>query len=436
MRLSGWLYPGLKLKRWLLLFALGFVALVGGVGIILPGRWFQEGVATRTAAAILIPGGMALSLWAASKVVRAFAGAVTHSGGPRQLAETFYHQRQLERGPRIVAIGGGTGLPVLLRGLKEYTSNLTAIVTVGDDGGSSGRLRGEMGILPPGDLRNCLLALADTEPLLESLFAYRFNGGGEGLSGHNFGNLFIAAMSQITGDFGQAIRASSQVLAVRGQVLPATLENLVLQAEMEDGSVVRGETAISQARKKICRLSLDPPTAQPVPEALEAIAEAEAIILGPGSLYTSILPNLMITGIAEAIRASRARKIYVCNCMTQPGETAGFTASDHVRAILEHVGSGTIEAVVVNVAPIREEILAAYRLDGAEPVRVDAGELANLGVRILGATVVGGEKRVRHDPLKLARVVLGDLLDSPVATRRFWDFHLLSERLREEGGGR
>ncbi|MDH7497650.1 MAG: YvcK family protein, partial [Syntrophomonadaceae bacterium] len=234
-----------------------------------------------------------------------------------------------ERGPRLVAIGGGTGLAVLLRGLKRYTRNLTAVVTVSDDGGSSGRLRGELGVLPPGDIRNCLVAMAETETLMDRVFQHRFQAG-DGLKGHSLGNLLLVAMEEITGDLVSAIKEVSKVLAVRGRVLPATLQQVVLAAELRNGVLMTGETAIRQAEEGIHRVFLLPPDCRPLDETLEAIAAAEAVILGPGSLYTSLIPNLLVRGVAEALRCSPAPKIYVANIMTEKGETDGHTLSDHL----------------------------------------------------------------------------------------------------------
>ena len=283
------------------------------------------------------------------------------------MVDLLYEQNLLSRAPRVVVIGGGTGMPVLLRGLKELTSNLTAIVTVADDGGSSGRLRGELGILPPGDIRNCLIALATTEPLLEQLFQYRFNTDSQ-LDGHSFGNLFIAAMSEITGDFEAAVKESSKVLAVRGRVLPVTLDNIGLGAELVDGRVVYGESNITADPVAIKKVHILPADVTPLPEALLALQEADAIVLGPGSLYTSVIPNLLVPGIAQAIADSNATKIYACNVMTQPGETTGYTASDHLRAILQHTTPELVDYVLVNTAAIEPALLQRYQAEGAEPV--------------------------------------------------------------------
>ncbi|MDN5330814.1 MAG: hypothetical protein PWP45_39 [Tepidanaerobacteraceae bacterium] len=304
----------------------------------------------------------------------------------------------------VVAIGGGTGLPNLLRGLKRYTKNITAIVTVADDGGSSGILRDELKMLPPGDIRNCLLALANTEPLMEKLFQYRFNAGS--LKGHSFGNLFLAAMTEILGDFELAIKESSKVLAVSGQVLPSTISDVILAAEFEDGTVIKGESKIPKIRRKIKRIRIIPEDAKPLPEALEAIERADAVIIGPGSLYTSILPNLLIKDLANAVRSSRAKKIFVVNVMTQPGETDGYTAFDHVKTIIEHAGNNLIEYVVVNAEKIPEHILLRYLADGACPVTCDEENIKELGCKVIYGELLGFADVVRHDPIKLAKVII------------------------------
>jgi uncharacterized cofD-like protein len=306
---------------------------------------------------------------------------------------------------RVVALGGGTGLSTLLRGLKRYTSSITAIVTVTDDGGSSGRLRAEMGVLPPGDIRNCLVALADAEPLMKQLFDYRFNGQGP-LAGHNFGNLFIAAMSEITGDFELAVKESSRVLLVRGEVLPATLDDCVLGAVLEDGREALGQTALGNSACKIDRVFLRPPAPRPLPEALHAIGDADAIVLGPGSLYTSVTPNLLVDGVAGAIAASSAVKIYVCNVMTERGETQGYTAQDHLAAIFDHVGPNLVDWIIVNDAPISDGMVRKYSLEGAEPVRWDRQVLESMGVRVAEAPVASQTDLVRHDPGAIASEVI------------------------------
>ena len=308
------------------------------------------------------------------------------------------------RGPKIVLIGGGTGLGTILRGLKEITPNLTAIVTVADDGGSSGRLRREFDMLPPGDIRNCLVAMADIEPLMESLMQYRFTGE-SALAGHNFGNLFLAAMTDITGDFEEAIKQSGKVLAVRGQVLPATLSHVILKAELMDGTIVTGESEISKTKVPIQKIRLEPEDCKPLPEAIIAINEADLIILGPGSLYTSIIPNLLVSEVAAAIKSSTALKIYICNAMTQPGETDAHTASDHVRAILLHGGKGLMDLALVNTDPIPAEILERYAEEGAEPVVVDLDKIRSMGITPIEAEIIVKSNLIRHDADKLAQIL-------------------------------
>jgi uncharacterized cofD-like protein len=317
----------------------------------------------------------------------------------------FFHSRFLKRGPRIAAIGGGTGLPVLLRGLKKYTANITAIVTVADDGGSSGRLRGDFGILPPGDIRNCLLALAETESLMEKLFNYRF-GQGEGLAGHSLGNLLIAALTEITGDFQTAVKEASHVLKVRGKVFPSTLEQVTLGAELADGTHVFGESKIPQAGIPLQRVFLTPASCKAVPEAVAAIQQADLILLGPGSLFTSVMPNLLVPGIAAALKQSRAVKCYICNIMTQPGETTDYKASDHLSAIFNHVGDNLVDFIIVNNKSVAQDNLNKYAREGAAPVVADQGALRKMGVRVLRGDFLDTQELVRHDPQKLARAVL------------------------------
>lgn len=317
---------------------------------------------------------------------------------------------------RVVALGGGTGLPVVLRAVKGFTSRVTALVTVTDDGGSSGRLRGELGIPAPGDIRNCLVALADTEPLMERLFQHRFSRGS--LAGHSFGNLFIGAMTELLGDFEGAVRAASRVLRVRGQVLPSTPANVQLHAVLADGSEIRGETAITGSLRSIRRVYLEPSGCRPVPAAIEALSSADLLVLGPGSLYTSVMPNLLVDGMAEAVRRSAAVKVYVANIMTQPGETAGYSVADHLRGILAHVGEGVVDWVLANTAEIGAERLARYRAQGAEPVPVDAEAIRSLGVRLCARDLVNRDDLVRHEVGKLAGA-LQNLVAARVASGPF-----------------
>ncbi|MBA4496201.1 YvcK family protein [Paenactinomyces guangxiensis] len=305
----------------------------------------------------------------------------------------------------MVCIGGGTGLSVILRGLKKLPVDITAIVTVADDGGSSGRLRNDLQMPPPGDIRNVLVALADTEPLLESVFQYRFENG-EGLAGHTLGNLMIAAMKEITGDFTQAVREMSRVLAVRGRVLPASEQDVVLLAEMSDGTIVKGESQIPKMGKRIRRVFLNPPDPKPLDEALRAIEEADGIIMGPGSLYTSILPNLLVKDMSESIRSSPAVKIYICNVMTQPGETDGFTASDHIKAIYDHVGDRLFEIAIINneVPPL--SIQKQYAVRQQRMVIPDIERIHKLGCHVLADNLLLYQSVLRHDADRISRHIL------------------------------
>jgi uncharacterized cofD-like protein len=329
----------------------------------------------------------------------------------------------LRRGCRVVALGGGTGLSTLLRGLKEHCvrrsddhptparpiSDLVAIVTVTDDGGSSGRLRRENRILPPGDIRNCMVALSKDEALLGRLFQYRFKAG-RGLVGHNFGNLFLAALTHITGDFAEAIRVSSKVLAIRGRIFPSTLSNVHLVATLEDASVVHGETRITASKSPIKKIALSSPGVRPLPLAVEAIREADLILLGPGSLYTSILPNLLIPEIAQAIIQSKAPRVYVANLMTQPGETAGYALADHLRAIQQHVlrknsRRRVIDYVVANSQPVSPAVARRYRAEGAEPVVVNLPALRKLGFRVILDNLLEEHGVIRHNTRRLAQLL-------------------------------
>ncbi|MFS0863986.1 gluconeogenesis factor YvcK family protein [Fredinandcohnia sp. 179-A 10B2 NHS] len=311
--------------------------------------------------------------------------------------------------PKIVIIGGGTGLSVLLRGLKFQPVDITAIVTVADDGGSSGRLRDEMDIPPPGDIRNVLAALSDVEPLIEDLFQHRF-AGGNGLSGHSLGNLILAAMTTITGDFVHAIGEMSKVLKVRGKVLPAANKSVVLHAEMEDGSVVSGESKIPYSGKRIKRVFLTPDDIEPLSETINAIRQADLLVLGPGSLYTSILPNLLVPKIGEEVKKAKAKKIYICNVMTQAGETLDFTASDHVQALYDHMGLAFINTILVNDEEVPEHIKEKYAKELAKPVYYDTERLSAMGLTIIHDKIISYEDGViRHDTTKVASL-LYDLL--------------------------
>ena len=328
---------------------------------------------------------------------------------------------------RVVALGGGTGLSSVLRGLKEHIAergkrgpkqpiaDLVAVVTVTDDGGSSGRLRREYRVLPPGDIRNCMVALSKDEHLLGKLFQYRFPAG-RGLAGHSFGNLFLTALTNSMGDFAKAVQVSARILAIRGRIFPSTAQNVTLQAELEDGSVVAGETNISRSRKRIKRVHLVPRRARPVPEVLQAIREADLILVGPGSLYTSILPNLLVDQMAELIAHSRATRVYIANLMTQPGETQQYSVADHVRAIYEHTRSSLFDFVVINRTPISPGLLRRYRAQGAEPVDPSFDELMRMGLSyVIGDFLQQQDGVVRHDQTRLTQILLNEFVKRRVS---------------------
>ncbi len=314
--------------------------------------------------------------------------------------------RLFRRSPAVVAIGGGTGASGLLRGLKEHTDRLTAIVTVADDGGSSGRFRKEFGMLPPGDIRNCLAAMSDGGPALEKLFQYRFDEGD--FKGHPFGNIFLAALTRVTGSFEAAVREANAILSVRGRVLPATTTKISLVAEHADGTKTTGESLVGKVDKPVLRLSLRPDDAPAGEGVAEAIEEADLVILGPGSLYTSVLPNLLIRDIQQALLRTDAVIAYVCNIMTQPGETQGFTASRHAQVIIDHTGPDLIDFVVVNNGKIPDRLAAAYAAEGSTPVPVDLDALHALpgNPRIIAADLVYADSVVRHHPGRLAELCL------------------------------
>ncbi len=321
-------------------------------------------------------------------------------------------------GFRVVAIGGGTGLSTLLKGLKNYTvgpgepppagafvSDLTAIVTVTDDGGSSGRLRRELGMLPPGDVRNCLVAVSQDENLLSQLFQYRFSSSGE-LEGHSFGNLFLAALTAMTGDFAGAVKKASEILVTRGHILPSTSANVELEAAMDDGSRVLGETRINASEKRIVELKIVPPNPEPLPEALEAIAQADVITIGPGSLFTSLIPNLLVRGVPEAIARSKAIKVFICNLMTEANESLGMSASDHIMAIYAHAGHGLFNYALVNSAAVSSEMRRRYATEGAEPVECDVAAVEALGLTCIPANFLEEKDMVRHATDRLCRELL------------------------------
>ncbi len=425
MHLLKWLYPGIGFKRWMFCFAVGVMLVSLGLALVFNYKyldaieeeifravytfWGSYNYTVTTAMGIfIIVLGTVLMLVATRFVVRSLIMILLPNKSER-LVDLIYEKRRLAGGPNITVIGGGHGLSVLLRGIKSATSNVTAVVTVADDGGSSGRLREDLGIVPPGDLRNCLVALADTEPLMEKLFQHRFTAGKGSLSGHSFGNLFIAAMTEVTGDIEQALNESSKVLAVKGRVVPSSRESVRLDAIMEDGTIVEGESHIPEAKKRIKRVRLFPQEVKPVESALEAIRTADVIILGPGSLYTSVMPNLLVEGVAEEVIKSKAVKIYICNVMTQPGETDGYTASMHAKAIIDHGGRGIIDYILVNSKVLSEDMLEHYAKEGAYPVEIDEDAISALGLGLIKADIINENELIRHDPEKLAKSIMNGI---------------------------
>jgi len=393
MRLVEWFRPGMRIKRWVFLTAKTFLNAISN-------------------------GGFKISL------------------DSSRLSNLLYEKRILIKGPKIVTIGGGTGLSTMLRGLKHYSSNITAVVTVADDGGGSGMLRQDLGMLPPGDIRNCILALADTEPIMEQLLQYRFPEGM--LKGQSFGNLFLAAMDGISSSFEEAVRKMSDVLAVTGRVLPVTLDDIELCAELEDGFTINGESKITKHGSihegRIRRVYLKPQTTRPLQEAIDAIMEADVIILGPGSLYTSVIPNLLVNGVCDSIKASHAVKVYVCNVMTQPGETDGYSVFDHIEAIHRHSLEGIIDYCIVNTALIPEDMKKKYLEDGAEPVRLDADKVNDAGIKIISGDFVSiKDSYLRHDPNKLASAVIDIVAETVLAKdkKRVIDYYYVKDRIRK-----
>jgi uncharacterized cofD-like protein len=409
--LSKLLRPGMNVKRWLLLIVLGLLLISLGFGYFLTNIYREQPLPEFAATVTLqfisrpvrgllfVAFGIPIFIIGLLKLSQSLLGPFV---GNRSVVDAIYSYRLRERGPKVVVIGGGTGLSVALRGLKAHTSNLTAIVTVADDGGSSGRLRRDLGVLPPGDFRNCMVALADVEPLMENLFQYRFNHGSE-LEGHSFGNLFIVAMSEVTGNFERALEESSRVLAVRGRVIPSTLADVTLCAETDDAETVQGESSITAAGHRIRRVFLkpDPPA---YPAAIKAIMEADLIVIGPGSLYTSVLPNLVVHDIGKALVESPATKIYVCNVATQPGETDGYGIGDHIEALLKHLGAhrDPFDLILAN-----ERLGLPMPASGrVMPVSPNGTTHGSLGARLVLEDIVDEDNAVRHDSVKLAQAIM------------------------------
>ncbi len=390
----------MKIKRWIITCGIGVILVaIGSIAWIL-----EKFPGSRWLGIFIVVLGSLVVIYGIKRMVKSFI-KVFLPQREEELVNIMYHHRQLEKGPKIVVIGGGTGLSVLLHGLKEQSSNLSAIVTVADDGGSSGRLREQFDILPPGDIRNCLVALADAEPLMRDLFQFRFGNESE-LKGHSFGNLFITALTKVTGDFEKAIKESSKVLAIRGRVIPSTLDKVQLVAEHQNGQKTKGETKIVEQPLPIRRVFLDPVNCKPSKDSLEAIDEADIIILGPGSLYTSVIPNLLVTGISDRIALSRAPKVYVCNVMTQAGETGNFTAFDHLNTIISHTRPDIVNSCIVNIGTVPPWILKKYEEENAYPVLADSDKIIEKGYSVIEEDIINTQDYVRHDAGKLSKIII------------------------------
>lgn len=439
MNFLDWLKPGIRIKRWILMGLLGLAIFVLGISKFLyRGPIFDMYlllyIYLTLVGIIIIYAAIKLSLKSVLSLITGINGNNATNG--HGLSNLLYEQRLLVRGPRIVAIGGGTGLSTMLRGLKEYTTNISAIVTVADDGGGSGVLRESFGMLPPGDIRNCLVALAHTEPVMEELMQYRFKEGS--LKGQSFGNLFIAAMNDISLSFEEAIKKMSDVLAVKGKVYPVTLDDVTLCAELSNGLTIKGESNIPRESIKnnaqIKSVFLEPSNPKPLEEALFAIDNADCIIIGPGSLYTSILPNLIIEGVADRIKNSKAIKIYVSNIMTQPGETDEYKLSNHINAIEKHCGKGMLNFAIANNGQVPEVYFEKYKSDGQDTVKVDHENIPR-GVEIFSEDFIYiKDGLLRHDTKKLSKVIMRIVLKQVIAKnrRRILDYYYLSERIKDK----
>lgn len=393
-----WLYPGLRLKRWIALCSLGIMfCSMGFVVTLIQGQ--------ETSGSLFVVFGIVCVVVSIRKIIKSVTTLLApHQEG--QLLNILYQRSVLSSGPRIVAIGGGTGLSVLLQGLKERTANLTAIVAVTDDGGSSGRLRNQFNVLPPGDIRNCLVALADSEPLMRDLFRFRFKEGASDLAGHNFGNLFILAMTKTTGDFEKAIRESSRILNIRGRVVPATLSPVTLVGQHADETISEGETKIASYPSAVEKIFLKPERIAATEDALTAIRQADAIVLGPGSLYTSILPNLLIEDLLAEVLRTRVPRIFVCNLMTQSYETNHLSSDfDHVQALANHTSENVMTHCIVNTGKIPQALMKQYTDEGARSLINESQKIRELGYQVVEADLVKNVDYVRHNTRKLAKII-------------------------------
>ncbi|MCX7698765.1 MAG: YvcK family protein [Candidatus Goldbacteria bacterium] len=411
------IYPGIRIKRWLMLFILSIIVFAFGFSGILGNLvqhirieqinvddFFRKIQRLKFIDFLFLFLGIAGIILALRRSYFAILTMAFPKNDKKFIAR-IYKEARLKRGPKIAAIGGGTGLSTLLKGIKEYTSNLAAIVTVADDGGSSGRLRKEYNIIPPGDIRNCIVALADEEDILSKLFQYRFTEKGE-LKGHNFGNIFITALTKISGDFPKAIKEISKVLAIRGQVFPVSLDNIKLKAKLKNGKEIYGQSNITRSKIPIESVHIIPPNCKPYEQALKALKAADVILIGPGSLYTSIIPNLLIPQVREILENDKILKIYICNIMTQPGETDGYTVSDHIKAIFKHSSNKVIDYVLVNNGIPKEALLKKYRAENSYIVKIDREEVAKLGVKLICAKLIEEGEYIRHSPYLLTKAIM------------------------------
>ena len=418
-----WMYPGMNIKRWLILLPLGLLCITFGLFTLLNDKidsylraiatyLFEKtglNVGNQTELIIISPLAIALGIVIMALMLRQIILSISNSINPnssKDLVDIVYKKRFLAGGPKIVVIGGGTGLSTMLRGLKEHSSNITAIVTVSDNGGSSGKLKNDFGMMAPGDIRNCLVALADTEKEMEDLFQYRFDDKLIGFQEHSFGNLLIAVLSNITGDFEKAIEKTSSILAIRGKVFPCSSQSIDLIGEFEDGIEVTGETSIVERNLPIKGIKLKPSNTTAPAGAVEAILDADLIVMGPGSIYTSIIPNLLVKDINTAINKSKAHKVYICNVMTQKGESDGFNATKHCEVILKYLGKKTIDYAIINKTIPSDEILEKYANGGQTLVKYNTDEIKALGIKPIIGDFMNATDQVRHNPKALAEAII------------------------------
>lgn len=440
MNLKFWLKETTGIKRWITLGFIGLMIIILGIS-----KAIMTGL-TNLYEIYLYTGIISFGIFSVFiSVIKGVDAVITFVNrecdnvtiDSKEIADKIYEKRLLVRGPKVVVIGGGTGLSNLLRGMKRFTSNITAIVTVADDGGGSGVLRDDLGMLPPGDIRNCILALAHTEPVMEELLQYRFTDGR--LKGQSFGNLFLAAMDGISENFMEAVQKVSSVLAVTGKVLPVTLENVKLKARLKNGNIVEGESNIPKEAIKqnssIERIFIDPKDAIALKEALLAIKDADAIILGPGSLYTSIIPNLLVKEIKEEIHKSSAIKIYISNLMTQQGETEGYATEDHIKAIHSHAGKGIIEYAIVNKGTVDKELEEKYKDKGATLVKTNKEELEKLNIKVVESNLVKvKDGYIRHDNVRMCRIIIKTIMEKKLCydRKKMMEYFYLLGRLRKK----